>query len=168
MLMFIVCAFAMLLPDAVAVLSEGAFESVLKLFAIHQNVYMHFNGTFEINKYQNKGLYGYGVFLVFPLQVRTVLACTSLKNKNSPRSVCTDQAKEKQNLTQPTKMRRCQNKIFSMKGRDTLRYVCKDGDADSHTSSTFIVSIENGKQIKTATAHYIYTNKCRSEYEKKN
>lgn len=40
----------------------------------YENVYMHFNGTFEINKYQNKGLYGYGMFLVFPLRVRIVLA----------------------------------------------------------------------------------------------
>lgn len=28
-------------------------------------IFMHFNGTIEINKYQNKGSYGYGMFLVF-------------------------------------------------------------------------------------------------------
>lgn len=48
-----------------AFLNQFSYALALECLRLTKNVYMHFNGTFEINKYQNKGLYGYGMFLVF-------------------------------------------------------------------------------------------------------
>lgn len=61
-------------------LQESLFELKLSWLALtYENVclclyiYMHFNGTFEINKYQNKGLYGYGMCLVLSVLLNSIL-----------------------------------------------------------------------------------------------
>lgn len=81
-LVFMVCIWnaANVIMAGVVPLRESLFELKLSWLALtYENVclclyiYMHFNGTFEINKYQNKGLYGYGMCLVLSVLLNSIL-----------------------------------------------------------------------------------------------
>lgn len=153
-----VCAFAMLFGRSFT-LSEGAFlKHFRSCLQIYQNVYMHFNGTFEINKYQNKGLYGYGVFLVLPLQVHIVLAVCYWRIRIPRDLYAHSQVKEEKRkknnniwTSTPTKTRRYPNEIVNIwvsKRASEIRMLkWKRRNTERHTS-TFTISLKMENKSK--------------------